>query len=224
MDPNILKQIDELIAVVQEDNDQVLSIAKRNCSNLGGGIFKLPSMNQLVDPVFINLSARKLHRILVEQHGLRGTITKILTAPVSGVLPAFAMSMILNVPTIVARPTVSVTFSNQHEIFEAEYSSHTKRVKSKLLASAQYISANDRILIVDDVLATGNTATALMDICIKAKARVVGAGFIMEKCFEKGRDAMISWCRSTKTDTFPIACAVAIASMEDTPGGKIDFK
>jgi xanthine phosphoribosyltransferase len=41
---------------------------------------------------------------------------------------------------------------------------------------------------VDDFLANGRTATALIDMAREAGAEVLGAGFVVEKRFKQGRE------------------------------------
>lgn len=209
----------------KQSENQLLPIVQQNCSNLGKGIFKLTSlMNHQVDPTFIHLAVNKLKTDLVDGNKLSDSITKIITAPVSGVIPSFVMSTLLNVPTVYARHKVPVTFSKEHAIYKSEYSSHTKHTKSELLISAEYLNADDKVLIIDDVLATGKTAIALMELCRKANVTIVGAGFIMEKEFENGRDTVKAWCTENKVDLFPMESAMIIVNMEDKVGGKIEYK
>ncbi|MCW2878515.1 MAG: adenine phosphoribosyltransferase [Sphaerisporangium sp.] len=48
----------------------------------------------------------------------------------------------------------------------------------------------DRVLIVDDVLATGGTARATVELVSRAGADVVGVSVLMELAFLKGRDRL----------------------------------
>ncbi|MEU8270872.1 adenine phosphoribosyltransferase [Sphaerisporangium sp. NPDC049002] len=48
----------------------------------------------------------------------------------------------------------------------------------------------DRVLIVDDVLATGGTARAAVELVSRAGAEVVGVSVLMELAFLKGRDRL----------------------------------
>ncbi|MGW4643546.1 adenine phosphoribosyltransferase [Sphaerisporangium sp. NPDC004334] len=48
----------------------------------------------------------------------------------------------------------------------------------------------ERVLIVDDVLATGGTARAAVELVSRAGAQVVGVSVLMELAFLKGRDRL----------------------------------
>ena len=50
-----------------------------------------------------------------------------------------------------------------------------------LYVSTEYLSPGDRVLIIDDFLAGGRTADAMIRLCRMANANVVGGGFLIEK-------------------------------------------
>ena len=52
---------------------------------------------------------------------------------------------------------------------------------------AQYLNPGDRVIIIDDFLAGGTTADALIRLCRMAGAIVVGGGFLIEKLTDAGR-------------------------------------
>ena len=52
------------------------------------------------------------------------------------------------------------------------------------------LSANDRVLVVDDLIATGGTARATMDLVRQAGATVAGCAFLIELSFLEGRKAL----------------------------------
>ena len=66
--------------------------------------------------------------------------------------------------------------------YELEYGTETLEVHSDA------VGKDDRVLIVDDVLATGGTAKATCDILRKLGAEVAGCGVIIELAFLGGRE------------------------------------
>lgn len=49
---------------------------------------------------------------------------------------------------------------------------------------------NAKILVVDDLLATGGTVAAVCQLCEQVKAKIVGIIFLIELCDLKGRDKL----------------------------------
>ena len=75
----------------------------------------------------------------------------------------------------------SATFAQEYEL---EYGSATLEVHKDAFTEG------DRVLIVDDVLATGGTARATASLVNRAGAQVVGVAVLMELSFLKGRKAV----------------------------------
>jgi len=74
-----------------------------------------------------------------------------------------------------------VTFAEEYEL---EYGTATLEVHQDAFAPGE------RVLIVDDVLATGGTARATASLIHQAGAEVVGVAVLMELSFLKGREAI----------------------------------
>ena len=58
------------------------------------------------------------------------------------------------------------------------------------MVEKDYISADDRVLIVDDFLANGAAINGLMSIVEQAGATLVGCAVAIEKGFQGGGDAL----------------------------------
>ncbi|HEX7587700.1 MAG TPA: phosphoribosyltransferase family protein [Anaerolineae bacterium] len=82
------------------------------------------------------------------------------------------------------------------------------------MVSTEYLTPQDRVLIVDDFLATAQTILALARLIDKVNATLVGIGAVVEKEFEHGRV-------NAKSLNVPIESLAVITSMDD---GKISFK
>jgi xanthine phosphoribosyltransferase len=76
------------------------------------------------------------------------------------------------------------------QVFLTLAPSHTKGRTVELIVSPEYLGAAERVLIVDDFLASGATILGLARLAGAAGARIVGVGALVEKAFEGGRDAV----------------------------------
>jgi xanthine phosphoribosyltransferase len=136
--------------------------------------------------------------------------SRILTAEVSGIVPAAMAGKALgNIPVVYARKHKPITM--REPVFLETAPSHTKGSQVNLMVSPEFLEAADRILIVDDFLATGKTIEALAQIVQNAGATLVGIVAVVEKSFEGGREALAHW-------NVPIEAMAVISNMS---GGEI---
>lgn len=139
-------------------------------------------------------------------------ITKILTIESSGIAPAVMAGLQLNVPVVFARKRKSLTLVNN--LITASVYSFTKEETSEISVSNQYISENDKVLIIDDFLANGQAALGLAEITTKAKASIAGIGIVIEKGFQNGGSLLRE--KGYRVDSLAI-----ITSLED---GLVSFE
>ncbi len=138
--------------------------------------------------------------------------TKVLTAEISGIAPALATAAALSLPVVYARKTKPITMPDQ--IFLTLAPSHTKGRTVDLIVSPEYLGREERVLIIDDFLASGQTIMGLVRLASAAGASVVGIGALIEKRFEGGRSLLSSL-------SVPIEALAVITSME---AGRIEFE
>src|SRR4030066_2376574 len=157
---------------------------KREGKNLGNGILKVDGfINHQVDPVLMDACGREL------AHRFRDIgATKILTAEISGIAPAVTTAFHLQLPIVYARKRKPITRPDQ--VFLTLSPSHTKGRMVELIVSPEYLGNGERILIIDDFLATGATILGLVRLAQTAGSVVVGIGALIEKTFEGGREAL----------------------------------
>ncbi|MDI7276498.1 MAG: xanthine phosphoribosyltransferase, partial [Anaerolineae bacterium] len=149
--------------------------------NLGGGILKVDTfINHQVDAQLMLAVGEELAR----RFRAAGA-TKVLTAEISGIAPALATALALHLPVVYARKVKPVTMPV--ETFRETAPSHTKGRMVELFVSPEILSPTDRVLVVDDFLASGQTIAALVRIVRQAQATLVGIGAVIEKSFEGGR-------------------------------------
>jgi xanthine phosphoribosyltransferase len=152
--------------------------------NLGEGILKIDSLlNHQVDTKLIMRCGEEIARRFRDDN-----VTRILTAEVSGIAPAFAAAYALGVPLVYARKVKPVTMYGP--VYLETAPSHTKGMEVNLLVSAEFLPADERVLIIDDFLASGRTLKGLIRIVRSARSTVVGVACVVEKTFEQGRQVL----------------------------------
>ncbi len=152
--------------------------------NLGRGILKVDGfINHQLDPSLTMEMGREFTRRFAEA-GVTG-ITKIITAEVSGIAPALTTGIVLGVPVIYARKTRPITMTSG--VYKSEAPSHTKGGIVELIVSPEYLHPDDRVILIDDFLASGKTIAALAELIGQCNATLCGIGCIIEKSFEGGR-------------------------------------
>lgn len=170
--------------------------------NLGDGILKIDSLlNHQIDAGLIMRCGQELAARFAD----RG-VTRILTAEVSGIAPAFAVGVAMSVPVVYARKTKPVTMYGP--VFLETAPSHTKNIDVQLLVSAEFMPPGERVLIIDDFLASGRTLKSLVRIVRSAHSEVVGIAAVVEKTFEGGRAVLEKY-------NVPIEALATITSMDN---------
>lgn len=148
---------------------------------IGNGILKVDGfINHQVDPILMDEAGREFARIFKDLQA-----TKILTAEISGIAPAVSTGLHMNIPVVFARKHKPITMPDQ--VLLTLSPSHTKGRVVELIVSPEYLSAGERVLIIDDFLATGKTIEGLIRLAQTAGSKVVGVGTLIEKTFEEGR-------------------------------------
>lgn len=156
--------------------------------NLGNGILKIDSiLNHQIDPHLMNEMGKEIARRFADSG-----VTRILTAEVSGIGPALTAGLALNVPVVYARKHKPITM--QEPVYFETAPSHTKGGEVRLMVSPEFLHESDRVLIVDDFLASGKTIAALGRIVEKSGAHLLGVACVVEKTFEGGRERLSACC------------------------------
>lgn len=177
-------------------------------TNLGSGILKVDSfINHQVDPRLMEQCGQEFARRFAHVKPSR-----VLTAEISGIAPALMTARALEIPVVFARKSKPITMPDQ--VYLTVAPSHTKGVLVELIVSPEYLRHGERVLIIDDFLASGATINGLVRLTQAAGATLVGIGALIEKEFEGGREKLAFL-------NVPIESLVCITSMEN---GQIVFK
>lgn len=112
-------------------------------------------------------------------------ITKILTVESSGIAIACIAAQYFNVPVVFAKKHSGNNMDK--DTYEAGVYSFTKQKDYKIQVSKKYINDEDKVLIIDDFLASGSAISGLIEIVESANGVVQGVGIVIEKHFQNGR-------------------------------------
>lgn len=164
-------------------------------------------INQQIDIDFLQEMGKEICR-LFENSG----VTKILTVEASGIAIAVAAAYEMKVPVVFAKKGKPGNLPK--DCFTAVVVSFTRKTTNTISVSREYINEKDRVLLLDDFLATGEALKGLENIANQAKATIVGATTVIEKGFQKGGDKMRA--RGLRVES--------LAVIDEMKDGKIKFR
>ena len=111
-------------------------------------------------------------------------VNKVLTIEASGIGIAAFVAKEFGVPMVFAKKSKSINIDG--EMLVAEVESFTHKNKNQVIVSKRFLTAEDRVLIIDDFLANGCALQGLVSIVDSAGATVEGLGIAIEKGFQEG--------------------------------------
>jgi xanthine phosphoribosyltransferase len=151
---------------------------------LPGGILKVDNfLNHQMDPALIHEMAKEFKR-LFDGEG----VNKILTIEASGIAIAILVGLEFGCPVVFAKKSKTKNISGS--LYTAEVPSFTHGNTNTVVVSKDYLNEGDRVLLIDDFLATGAALAGLKDLVRQAGATLVGAGCAIEKRFQGGGDEL----------------------------------
>ena len=115
-------------------------------------------------------------------------VTVILTAEASGIALSAIVAHHFHKPMIFAKKAKSDNIEGG--LYQSDIFSYTYKKKVTLLVSKEWLSADDKVLIIDDFMANGEAMRGLCDIVNAAGATLVGIGCAVEKGFQGGGDRL----------------------------------
>ncbi len=137
-------------------------------------------------------------------------VNKILTIETSGIPIAFAAAHYMKVPVVFAKKNKSDNISD--DVYHSTVTSFTRKNVYKAVVSKDFLSSEDKLLVIDDFLAKGNALNGLMDIINQAKAKLVGCAIAIEKGFQGGGDELRA--KGIRVDSLAIVESMTEDSLE----------
>lgn len=137
-------------------------------------------LNHQMDIALINEIGKEFRRIFKDHD-----ITKIITIEASGIgIACIAAQYFNNVPVIFAKKSKSINIEG--DVYWVDVKSYTHKQEYNVILSKKFLNENDTVLLIDDFLANGCALSGLIEIVREAKAKLVGAGIVIEKTFQEG--------------------------------------
>ena len=115
-------------------------------------------------------------------------ITVVLTAEASGIALAAVCSYKYGIPMVFAKKAKSDNIEGG--LYQSDIFSYTYKKKVTLICSKDWITADDKVLVVDDFMANGEAMRGLLDIVEQSGAELIGIGCAIEKGFQHGGDKL----------------------------------
>lgn len=151
---------------------------------LPGNIIKVDGfLNHRIDTGLMDRIAEEFGR-----HFNMDDVTMILTAEASGIALAAIVAQHFHKSMIFAKKAKSDNIEGG--LYQSDIYSYTYKRKVTLLVSKEWLSQDDKVLIIDDFLANGEAIRGLCEIVEAAGATLVGIGCAVEKGFQGGGDRL----------------------------------
>ncbi len=115
-------------------------------------------------------------------------INKILTIEASGIGMAVVAALAFGCPVIFAKKSLSSNMSG--DFWHCSVHSYTHNVDRHVLVSKEYLGEGDKVLIIDDFLATGSALHGLVELVEQSGAELVGCGIAIEKVYQNGGNSL----------------------------------
>jgi adenine phosphoribosyltransferase len=121
---------------------------------------------------------------LIVAHFGRGNVDKVVGIEARGFILASPVAYHFGAGFVPVRKAGKLPWDSESQEYELEYGTETLEIHKDAF------HPGERVLIVDDVLATGGTARATARLVERLGGKVVGIACLIELSFLKGRDQL----------------------------------
>lgn len=115
-------------------------------------------------------------------------IERIVTIEASGIAVALPVALEMDLPLVFARKKKSLLMNE--DVYHASVYSYTKEETYDVTISKRFLPKGEKVLIIDDFLASGEAALGLAKLVESAGDTVAGIAIVIEKSFQPGRERL----------------------------------
>jgi adenine phosphoribosyltransferase len=137
-----------------------------------------------ITPLLSDVDAFRFAVDAVADHFAGSDVHKVLGVEARGFIIAAPVAYRFGAGFVPVRKTGKLPHEIEREEYELEYGTDLLEIHRNA------VSPGENVLIVDDVLATGGTASATVRLAERLGATVLGLGFVIELAFLHGRDKL----------------------------------
>ncbi len=149
-----------------------------------GNILKVSGfLNHLIDDSLLKEIGKEVCRLFEGEN-----INKILTIEASGIAIACYAASELSAPVLFAKKRKSLNITD--EVYSAQVVSYTHGDTNTVVVEKDCLSPDDRVLIIDDFLAHGESLRGLIELVRQGGATLVGCVAAIEKGYQGGGDQL----------------------------------
>lgn len=159
-------------------------------------------LNHLIDDSLMEEIGKEIYALYQNDD-----ITKIMTIEASGIAIACYAARHLHAPVLFAKKSKTSNISNS--VYSAQVVSYTHHNTNTIVVEKEFLTKEDRVLIIDDFLAHGEALRGLINLVNQAGATLVGCAIAIEKGFQGGGDAL-------RKEGVRVESLALIESMSDT--------
>lgn len=114
--------------------------------------------------------------------------TRIVTVESSGIAPATMTALEMNLPLVILKKQTSRILND--DVLQVTVSSFTKGTQYELTLKHAFMPAGEKVLLIDDFLASGEAAMGVQKLLQMAGAKLDGVGIVIEKAFQSGNERL----------------------------------
>ena len=116
-------------------------------------------------------------------------ITRIVTIESSGIAPACFTALAMDLPLVILKKQPSKILKD--DLLQTTVRSFTKGTQYELTLKHEFMHPDDKVLLIDDFLASGEAAFGVLRLVEQTGAQVCGVGIVIEKAFQDGHQRLV---------------------------------
>lgn len=131
---------------------------------------------------------QKVGEAFAEYFKNRG-ITRVITIESSGIAPASFTALAMGLPLVIMKKQTSRIMTG--DLLQTTVRSFTKGTSYELTVKKEFLTPGDKVLLIDDFLASGEAAFGMLRLAEDAGIEVSGIGIVIEKAFQSGHQRLV---------------------------------